>query len=946
MRNIRIIGFILLFAFYSNLSAQDFMKPSGNYRMPEGITQTDYLPGTVIFKMKPAYRESCNQKSITDPAFSNALLSLKFNFLEKKFPRHNPPKNLKNKAGLAMADLSLIYEMKFSENISVEQAVNKLLQTGCVEYAQPYYLPTVLYSPDDPMKSNQYAYRKMKADSAWNITQGDTTVTIGIIDTGTETDHPDLKTNLQYNYDDPIDGIDNDGDGYIDNFGGWDMAYNDNNPDFDYREHGIHVAGIAAAATDNTTGIVGIGFKCRYLPVKVEDSSGQFVNSYEGIVYAADHGCSIINCSWGSTYFQGNFGQDVITFASINCNSLVVAACGNNNNTAKFYPASYQYALSVAATDSNDVKWAGSSFYPRVDISAPGKDIYSTLKIGTYGKSSGTSMASPNVAGCAALVKSYFPSLTCLQIAEVLKVTADNIDTIPANAPYAGMLGSGRVNVYKALTTANMKSVRLTDVVPSDHENEIYQAGDTIYFTGTFTNYLDPLTNLSITISTASPLVSILNATSVIGPMASMTSATNASVPFRVKLLPTFQANLLVDFTVTFSDGTILGDDVFSFVFNKNYIDIDTNEVATTLCDNSQIGYSDIYQTQGLGFTLNEATSMLSVAGPVFGISSTQVSDCIYSGNVSMLNSDLIPKGSLTRLYPSTFADYEVAGVITDSASGANKINIMVTQRALAWNTAGNTNYIIFEYKIRNRNSTILNNFYAGLYADWDVEDYIMNHANWNASNRLGYIYYKQGGAYAGISMLSDGTASCYSFDNDGYFGSVKISDGFLKTEKYISFLSLREESGPMVGSYEDGNDVSHMVSSGPYSINPGDTITVAFAMIAGTSLSDLQLSAANAYTQYHTVPGIVETNNDNSVFVYPNPTSNILNIQWNQNENSNVRLTVYDYSGRPVYSESLKSVTGRNLHSINTSAWSGQLYFWQLQSSNLMKTGRFVVSH
>jgi len=335
-------------------------------------------------------------------------------------------------------------EIELDSTINLDFALRKLMQTGFFEYVEKWVIPELLYTPNDAYVNNQYYLSNIRAFQAWDIWKGDTNMVIGITDTGIDFNHPDLWSSVKYNYNDPIDGIDNDMDGFVDNFKGWDFGTNDNDPQYQTIGHGVHVSGIAAATADNMYGIAGVGFKCKILPIKIDNAYGGLSGAYAGVIYAAEHGAKVINCSWGSTYFT-QFGQDIIDYVSETCGALVVAACGNTGSEINYYPASYRYVLSVAATDVNDKKWTNSSYSTNVDLTAPGHNVFSTWPGPGFVSSSGTSMAAPIVSAAAALVASYYPQLNMLQVAERLRTTADVIDTIAANSPYQGKLGKGRL---------------------------------------------------------------------------------------------------------------------------------------------------------------------------------------------------------------------------------------------------------------------------------------------------------------------------------------------------------------------------------------------------------------------------------------------------------------------------------------------------------------------
>ena len=271
---------------------------------------------------------------------------------------------------------------------------------------------------------------------------------IGVLDTGIKYDHEDLMANLQYNYADPVNGVDDDNDGYIDNYRGWDFSNNDNDATTPTNNgHGVPVTGVVSATTNNGMGIAGVGFKCHYLPLKVYPSgvtTGRFMG-YEGIVYAADHNCDIINLSWGSDVPASAFEQEVINYAAINHDAVVVAAAGNTDAQIDFFPASYDNVLSVGSTDSLGVKGYFNTYSFNIDLVAPGMDIWTTVRnVNKYGIVSGSSFACPQAAGCAALVRSKWPQLTAQQVAEQVRVTADpSILSLPANQPYRDQLGRG-----------------------------------------------------------------------------------------------------------------------------------------------------------------------------------------------------------------------------------------------------------------------------------------------------------------------------------------------------------------------------------------------------------------------------------------------------------------------------------------------------------------------
>ncbi|MBI2420132.1 MAG: S8 family serine peptidase [Ignavibacteriales bacterium] len=366
------------------------------------------------------------------------------------------------------ADLNRIFSLSFNSAIDPLIISRKFAANNLVEWIEPRYVYEVSTVPNDPSYSSQWGLVKVKAAEAWDVTQGDTSVIIGIVDTGIDWDHPDLNANIWVNKTEIAgNGIDDDNNGYIDDNIGWDFGgltgLADNNPMEDKPDHGTHVAGIASAVTNNGTGVAGMGYKCKLMAVKTSqdnyrNNSGSpyIVFGFEGIVYAVDNGCKVVNCSWGG-YSYSHYGQSVADYAALH-NVLIVAAAGNDNSSETHYPSGYTGILSVASSGSSDMKSSFSNYGISVDVTAPGESIFNTWMNNTYANLSGTSMAAPLTAGLAGLVAAKFPAYSAKQIGERIRVTCTNIESI--NPSYAKVLGRGRINAYDAVSLTNLTSIR------------------------------------------------------------------------------------------------------------------------------------------------------------------------------------------------------------------------------------------------------------------------------------------------------------------------------------------------------------------------------------------------------------------------------------------------------------------------------------------------------
>ena len=493
------ILFVILFFYQKTVFAKDTRNQNNSEK----------VQGMVIAKIKQGFSISA-LNSLSNLSTDNFTI---FN-IEQIFPKST-------KSGL-----SRVYKISFPQNIRPEEFAARIFDSGIFEYVEPKYISYIEQTiPNDTLASSQFYLKQINMLNGWDIQQGSAATVIAIVDNGTDFHHPDLAANIHINLAEAtgIPGVDDDGNNYVDDFYGWDFGENDNDPSHGSDEssvsvHGTHTAGIASAVTDNITGIAGIGWNCSILPIKAstDEESYEIPFGYEGIVYAADNGAFIINNSWGRSGIYSQYEQDIINYAaSKGC--IIVAAGGNSNMETNFYPASYVHVLAVAAVNEIDEKTSYSTYGKFIDIAAPGGDkrigrpgILSTFPVdrGSYGELSGTSMASPIVAGLMGLLKNQFPDFDSQQLKRQLVLTADNID--PLNSDYEDLLGSGRVNGFRALTEIVQEEIPVKidffkaavyDSVRGNG-NFLFERGEDIGLDVWYRNYaISPATNFEVTLT-------------------------------------------------------------------------------------------------------------------------------------------------------------------------------------------------------------------------------------------------------------------------------------------------------------------------------------------------------------------------------------------------------------------------------------------------------------
>ncbi len=879
------------------------------------LADNDYVKNNVIVRLKPEYRALAGVDQIQHTALSEYLAAIGCNEIKKKFPRKGPLAPWTGEGDDKRVDLSLIYELHYTATLPLPKVIAGLMGLNIFEYAEPHYIPKALYVPNDPQADSvsgaQYHLKNIRAYEAWDINRGDTNVVIGITDTGFDFTHEDLVGNVKLNYQDPLDNIDNDNDGYLDNFKGWDMGMMDNNPQFSNASpHGVFVSGCAGATTDNDTGIAGSGFKCKLLPIKISDDNGNLTMAYDGIVYAADHGCQIINCSWGGT--DGTqFGQNIVDYATFNTNALVIAAAGNNDAELIFYPASYNNVINVGGSDSLDKKWDnplvannGSNYGIYLDVFAPGEELFSTWKNNTYlgTGTSGTSFACPVAAGAAGIIKSYFPHFTAKQVGEQLKVTCDNMDVLPQNAPYVGKLGRGRINMLRAITDSSFSSVEMSSYQIVDNNDDALVIGDTARLTGFFINYLAPASTVNVTLSTTSPFIAILNNSAALGAIGTLATANNSTNPFVFRVLPNAPLNHKVIVKVTINDGFHISNQYVEVIVNVDYINIDINDVASSITSTARIGYSLPNQDQGIGFTYLGSSSQLYESSLMIGNSATKVSDMVRNSGTNF-DDDFQAVSLIQRVIPAVTSDFDLMGFFNDDNAGSSKLSVFVRNDTYGWAAAAHRKYIVRKYTIYNNNVIPLNTLYAGIFADWDVQNASFNKADFDSANRMAYTYSTQASPiYCGIKLLSYSGLAVNSIDNvGGGAGGIDISDGFSTAEKYLSLSTNRQQAGNTTGS---GNDVVQVLSAGPFLMQPDDSVVVEFAMMAGSSLQDLQISAMMAQQKYDSIytVGLGEKLlNGQQIRLFPNPSNGLLQVYFDALPNEKVNLKIMTLQGQTV---------------------------------------------
>ena len=326
----------------------------------------------------------------------------------------------------------------------VEALARRLANLPGVDYASTNAKPEPSHIPNDPMFPDQWSHTKISSAAGWDISTGDTSIIVGMVDTGCLLAHEDLQNHIWVN-DDPPNGIDDDLNGFVDDTNGWDFVQNDNTLD-DVFGHGTQASGLAAAQIDNGVGLAGIA-NLTILTAKWWHSSGTDSTVAESVFYAVDNGAHVVSMSLGCQCLL-RMTEDALNYAHAN-NVVVVSAAGNSATSEPGYPAAYENSMAVAAIDINDQLAGFSNWGAHLDVGAPSPNVLSTGPggVSAYVTFGGTSAAAPHVAGLAGLVLSVDPTLTNDEVRALINDNADDL----GNPGFDDFFGHGRINLAATL---------------------------------------------------------------------------------------------------------------------------------------------------------------------------------------------------------------------------------------------------------------------------------------------------------------------------------------------------------------------------------------------------------------------------------------------------------------------------------------------------------------
>lgn len=837
-------------------------------------------------------------------------------------------------------DLGRTYRMTFSAPLDPGFVASKVRQIPGVVYAEPRYLAEITSVPNDSLfgtsGNNYFAYQRFP--QAWEVSTSSEEIIIAIVDSGVDYNHPDLRNKLWRNpepgrarelFPNIFSEVVNDTIGW--NF--WESGpitnpVQNGNPIGTFQVHGTHVAGIAAASTNNGIGVASAGYNSRFMAVRAggtQASPRTIAFGFEGILYAAINGAHVINCSFGSESFS-QFGLDVVEFATA-LGSVIIASAGNGGNESLFYPAAYPEVLSVASVINNSGTKSGfSSYYYEVDVSATGSNILSTIFNNRYGLSSGTSMSAPVVSGLAALIRHQNPEWTPHQVIGQIRGTANpSIYSNPSNFNFIDKLGRGVIDAGKAMQTP-VPYVRVLDVDFLNLAGGKLGMDEDGIMRVQISNFGEPVNGLYyFAEGTSLAKSATISSSGLIGTLArGDTTVIEISLRFSggeldPREVPTFK--------LTFEDNNAVYSDSRFIRYSDFFVDThEINRVTLSFSSNGGIGFASGGNAMtGEGFVPVVERDGMLIRFPNLLYESGLMIEYKAEDEVHLISN--VRETSFT---PLEFKPVELFGVRTTADTveeGTGRFNsgfrpdlpgLSIEQKTFAYNAPGLENVVFVYYTLRNTDEQLraYSDVYVGLYTDWDLGNYLKNSVWYSESDSLQVV----SGAEESYPVVTvahlGGLASAFAINNaytgpaDSLNFGVYFSPGSGTERGFLPQYKSWSLKAGLGKTTQSDTDISMVSSSGPFAISPGESVTTGFIYAFGADEAELREQVANArelnpisVTPNHNEPATPTVLPTETALVqnYPNPFNNRTNIVFELARDGYVEVDLYDLTGRKV---------------------------------------------
>ena len=931
--------------------------------------ESNYFPNRLLIKYEGTQQLQKSKGKLPASSRANVEQFLRTSGARKLQPLLSPAarRSLRLKTNSQTQSLLQIQEVIFNRSIDPPKMAARVERMPGVAYAEPKYIRRMSVTPNDAVLEKFIDIHNFT--KAWDITTGSSEVVIAIIDGGVGYNHPDLddklwvnqaeipssiKTEVDQNADGSVTAteikqylqdnngdhngkggirlndalhpgspfmnqVDEDNNGYTDDLLGWDFwssgsiaqAASDNNPIHDGTDHGTHVAGIAAAETDNNMGVAGSGFNSRYMAVKAggtQQDPRAVGFGFEGIIYAANQGADIINCSWGGGSFS-QAEQDIIEYATQQ-GALVVAASGNKGSSQINFPAAYNNVIGVGSVERNGSAAGYSNFGYNLDVLATGSRIESTGFNDQLTSKTGTSMSTPVVSGLAALLKALHPTWSPERIGRQIRTTADPIDGSNPNH-YKHKVGRGSINAFEALNT-NKPGLKIVAAQFQNSDGNKLQINQPGTLNLKLVNAGRDVSNIDLRLqSLINQGIDIANPSQ---QLSSLATADTAEVTFTLTINNNFDINRTPTLRLNFSSSGDYTD--FGIIqYDRFLYDIvSANRVKTSFSADGTIGFTDPSSgTGGVGFVPRIRTDKgfkdgenLLFEGGLMVLIDDKMYDAVRSEN-GQQSRDFIPRDIFTTTTTDALSDLDGHAsfqLLSDTTHDAT-----VDLQTFVYDNPQLSNVVFVKYTLQNNSSfQLLKDTYIGLFNDWDIGNSANNNATFSSADSVLYLSQASSDrdhpvtAVAHLGPVSGLLAIDNTIEGSQDSLSFGLYDGFTDAEKSRALQSQTARTDVQ------NTDISAVVASGPYTLNPGAKVTVGFVYAFGKDPEKLrnQIAEARSRTPFELSPTgrtLADTQPENTALFqnYPNPFGRKTQIRFDLKNASHVSLTIYDVLGRKV---------------------------------------------
>lgn len=828
-------------------------------------------------------------------------------------------------------DLERTFEVRYIADLDPAFVASKIRQLPGVAYAEPLQVLHTQYVPNDSLHgtAGQDFHAQHRIEAAWGLTQGSADIVIAIVDSGVDYTHPDLAGKLWRN---PSPGlaasqsplfshIANDSIGW--NF--WDSGpitapVQTADPRPNGSSHGTHVAGLAAADTDNRIGISGTGFRSRYMAVRAGGTVAEPTSigfGYQGILYAALNGAHVINCSFGGTTYS-QFGADVVAFATA-MGSLVVGAAGNTGTETSFYPASFPQTISVGSLTSTGIRSLFSSHGTDLDVMARGNNLLSTVRNGAYALNTGTSMAAPVVSGIAALVRHRFPDWGPDRVRHQIRSSAD-AGIYGLNPAFLDKLGTGAIHAFAALDQP-LPGIGVESASFTGPDGSKLGVGESGTLTIRIRNRAARTVDLTMTPSPTQTGIVVGDGSAI--TVGSVSESESRTLTTSIRIEPGFNLSTIPMVRLAFRDPTTGYEDFRMIRYEGILIDtVNVNRWTTTFAANGTIGYSDAFSGSGgvgarpQGRTesvLFEAGLMVSVetdAGP-FLVNQVR--------GTNRIDTHFQPTDPFIVRRPGSVSDADGGAAFTSSGY-PNAPRLNVDFHTYAFDTPDVDRVIFLRYALTNASTSIMRNIRVGLFADWDIGNYEDNTVAYSASDSILYAFSpSETDTYPYVAIAHMGRiSSALAIDNayEGPPDSLRFGSYFSPSNLVFDGFTLPEKTGSLragtLFTEVSGSDIAMVTASGPFTVEPGQTLVAGFILAYGETVDLLrsQVAAARAMRLFQVSTSVPD--GDGTPWMdlptqvrllptVPNPFNPSTTVRFHIPNGMTARVEVFDALGRRV---------------------------------------------